>query len=337
MALSEFCRIKWEQARDLKRKGKYHEAESELQEALGESPGNLLLKSSLADLYVRHGRLIEARVVAEEVLAAEPRHAQALFVLGEVFFKENNLKEALDCFSHAFKKDSRPYITLRIARTLREMGRYEDALEELDAVLITHRENLAFLKEKALILNRMERFNEALEAYEMLRRLAPEDRFVQKEIFRLKGLGRPNDAVIKELSAVVNIPSRQDDAQLRGLLAKKLKDAGQVREAAAEYRTASQLASGGDLFFLKQEGFCHYRTQQYEQALECLCEAFRKDPTDFRVKTTLEKIYTTLGRLDELCGFLEDVSMLHPHNVKLMGTLKKVKKLLEGKKRSTDQ
>ena len=91
MGLSEFCRIKWERARDLKRKGKYQEAERELIDALEEEPAHLLLKSSLADLYVRQGKVVEARILTEEVLASDPSYPEALVVLGEIFFKEKNL------------------------------------------------------------------------------------------------------------------------------------------------------------------------------------------------------------------------------------------------------
>ncbi|MCK4729057.1 MAG: tetratricopeptide repeat protein, partial [Desulfobacterales bacterium] len=139
------------------------------------------------------------------------------------------------------------------------------------------------------------------------------------------------NTVVKELSAVVKIPSRKDDAQLHGYLGQKLKKTGQVQEAAAEYRTASQLAPD-NLYFLKQEGFCYYRLKDYSKALECLEEAFRKDPADFIVKGTLEKIYTTLGRLDDFLPLLEDTLQLHPHNVKLMGKIKKIRKALDAEK-----
>lgn len=328
MPLSQFCRIKWERARELKRKGKYHQAEEELKDALNEEPFNPLLKSSLADVYMRQAKPLEARILAEEVLTSDPGHPQALVVLGEVFLKEKNMDQALECFRQAFRKEPRPYVTLRIARTLRNMGRYAEALEELDSVLVSERGNRLFLKEKALTLNRMERWDEALEIYEKLRVLDPQDRFVVKEIFRLKGRSRSDEGVVKELSAVVRVPSRQDDAQLHGFLGQKLKHTGQVREAAAEYRTAAQLEPENP-YFLKQEGFCHYRLKNYSQALICLEEAFRKDPTDYIVKGTLEKIYATLGRLDDFLALLEDVLQRHPHNVKLMGTIKKIKKRLD--------
>jgi tetratricopeptide (TPR) repeat protein len=327
VTLGRFCQIKLARAKDLRRQGKLEEAERELLEALDEAPHHSLLKSSLANLYVRQGKLLEAKVLVEEVLAADPQCSQALVVQGEIAFKEKNFGEALQSFRHAWQLDPRPYLTLRIARTLREMERYNEALDTLDSSLVAHRENPSLLKEKAITLNRMRRWEEALELYEKLRILAPQDTFVQKEVLRLKGMYRSDQTVIKELQTVVNIPSRRDDAQIRGLLAQKLKKTGQVREAAAEYRTASQLQPDNP-YYLKQQGFCHYSLGEYTEALECLGQAFRKDPTDYYVKGTLEKIYASQERLDAFLVLLEEVHQSHPQNFKLLGTIKKLRKLL---------
>ena len=330
MALSRFCQIKWEQARALRREGRLAEAEKELIEALEEAPRHSLLRSSLANLYVRQGKLLEARVLVDEILTAEPHCVEALVVRGEIASKERRWPEALQDFEEARQMDPQPFLILRRCRTLREMSRYAEALEVLDSALVADRENVGLLKEKALVLNRMQRWEDALGLYEKIRLLTPEDSFVQKEILRLKGLSRAGDAVIKELRTTVGLSSRRDDAQLHGLLAQKLKEAGQVQEAAAEYRTASDLAPE-NVYFLKQQGFCHYNLQEYDQALECLGRAFRSDPADFYVKGALEKIYVNLGRPEDFLALLQDVRGLHPHQRKLMGWIKSAKKLLQAK------
>jgi tetratricopeptide (TPR) repeat protein len=270
---------------------------------------------------------LEAKHLVEEILAKQPQSAQAMVVRGEIAFKEKNYAEALQDFRHAAQFDPRPYLNVRIARTLRELNRYSEALDTLNTSLVAHRDEPRLLKEKALILNRLQRWDEATELYEKLRILNPQDRFVQKEILRLKALSRSDDQVIQELQTVVKIPSKGDNPQLHGLLAQKLKAAGQVREAAAEYRTASQMEPDNP-YFSKQQGFCHYKLGEYDEALECLTSAFRQDSTDFYVKGTLEKIYTSQGRLGEFLTFLEEVHLQHPHNVKLLGTIKKLKKRL---------
>lgn len=314
----------------LRRQGKLAEAERELLDALEEEPRQTLLRSSLANLYLRQGKLLEAQVLADDILKADPHCPEAMVVRGEIASKERRWSEALQDFDQAWRIHPQPYLVLRRARTLKEMGRYAEALKVLDSALVVERENVGLLKEKALVLNRMQRWEEALELYEKIRLLLPEDLFVAKEIIRLKGLSRSGDKVIKELQTTVGLSSWRDDAQLHGLLAQKLKEAGQVQEAAAEYRTASSLAPD-NVYFLKQQGFCQYNLKQFDQALDCLGRALRSDPADFYVLRALEKIYTALSRPEDFLALLEQVLSLHPHQRKLMGWIKKAKKLLQSK------
>lgn len=283
------------------------------------------LKASLADLYLRQGRLAEGRILAEEVLADDPQHPQALSVLGDLLSKQHSPKQALDCYRQASLRDSRPYLVLKIARALKEMRQFEEALQELEKVLVVKPENLSFLKEKAVILNRMKKFDQALEAFEKIKEISPGDSFVQKEILRLRSRSRPETQVLKELQVVVGMESQKDDAQMHGLLAQKLKGAGLVREAAAEYKTASALEPGNP-YFLKQQGFCHYRGGDYDEAIRCLEEAFRGDPSDYIVRKTLEKSYGAQGKMKRFLDLLEEVYRQHPDQRPLLGTIQRIRK-----------
>jgi tetratricopeptide (TPR) repeat protein len=118
---------------------------------------------------LRQGHLAEGRILAEEVLAHDPQHPQALSVLGDFFLKEPSPPQAWECFRQAFFRDPRPYLILKTARALKEMGNFAEALQELEKVLVVQRENFPFLKEKALILNRMKKFDQALDCYEKVK------------------------------------------------------------------------------------------------------------------------------------------------------------------------
>lgn len=325
MKLSRFSRIKWERARDLKKKEAFQEAEEELNEALEEQPEHPLLKASLAELYLRQDRLVEARILAEGILSSDPQYSQALYVQGEIFFKEDNFEEALQCFQQAQQKDQNQYLTLRVAKTLREMKRFEDALEILDSVLVKESDNLRFLKEKALLLNRMEQVDEALRIYEKVYELDPKDFFARKEVYRLKGLTQPDQKTIEELEKVVKLSSRKDDAQLHCLLGQKLKEAGRLKEALVEFQTARELAPES-LFFLKLEGFCLYQLKAYQEAIQALGQVFKKNPNEYIVRGTLKKMHVATGDIDGFISLLEDVIKEHPQNMKLVGILKGIKK-----------
>jgi len=333
MKLSDYCRIKWERAMDLKKKGAFQAAEKELMEGLDEQADHPLLRSSLAQLYLREGRMEEARILAESILSMDPQYPQALYIRGEVFLKEGKPDEAFQCFRQASQNDARPYLVLGMVRALRAMERYEEALEALDAALIGEPGNLRLEKEKAVILNRMDRREEALRLYEKIKEQDPDDAFVRKEIYRLRGLKHPDETMIRELEKVISLSSRKDDAQLHGFLGQKLKKVGKLEEAAAEFRKAGELEPD-NLYFFKQEGFCRYKLGDYPNAIRILGEAFRSDPNDFVVKSTLKRMYTKTDRIADFITLIEEMLKEHPHQVKLMGTLKGLKKEAHEKDRN---
>jgi len=314
--------------RSLKESRRYSEAEEEIRCELQKTPEQSFLKASLADLYLRQGRMIEARILVDEVLAQDPQHPEALSVLGDLFIKQRSPEKALDCYRQAFARDPRPYLILKTARAFKEMKLFDDALGELEKVLVVESKNLPFLKEKALILNRMKRFDQALETFERIKEMSPDDAFVQKEILRLRSRKRPETQVVKELQAVIGMESKKDDAQLHGLLAQRLKGAGMVKEAAVEYKRASNLEPHNP-YFLKQQGFCHYRQKEYDQAIHCLKEAFQKDPTDYVVRKTLEKSYEARGDIGAYLTLLEETLLHHPDQKSLLGTIRRIRKRLE--------
>jgi tetratricopeptide (TPR) repeat protein len=313
--------------RRLKEKGRLAEAEEEIQRELKKNPDQPFLKMSLADLCLRQDRLAQARILVEEVLSRDPQHPQALTVLGDLFLKQNSPKKALECFRQALAREPRDYLILRSARALKEMRHYAEAMEELDKVLVVKPKSFSFLKEKGLALNKMKRFDQALEAFEKAKEIYPGDSFVNAEILRLKSRERPGDQVVKEFQRVVSMDSKKDDPQMHGLLAEKLKEAGQVKEAAAEYRLASSL-DPRNLFFLKQEGFCHNRDKNYEEALRCLVEALRRDPADYVVRNTLEKIYSARGEMKKFLHLLEEILREHPDHKPTLGTIRRIRKRL---------
>lgn len=316
---------------DLAKKASRKEAERELKEALDEQPDHPLLLASLAHLYLKQDRVAEAKIMTESISARDPGNRRALFLQGEIFFRENFLEKALECFRQAARQDSSPYLIHGVAKTLRAMERYEEALEIVDTALMSDRESLRLLKEKAMILNRMGRWKESQTVYEKVKEVDPDDRFARKEIYRLRGMDRPEEKVIHELKRVIQLSPDKDDPQIVGLLAQKLKEAGKMKEAADEFYNAWQL-DPGNLFFLKQEGFCRYRLGEYHKAIDALARVFQENPDDYRIKSTLQKMYRATGNMDDFIELLEKILQTHPGKVKLIGILKGLKKQSNAKR-----
>jgi tetratricopeptide (TPR) repeat protein len=261
--------------------------------------------------------------------------APAFFIMGQIDALENNFTQALENFKQAAVKDDGVYIRVRIARILKKMGRCGEALEEIETILSTAGIDMLCLREKALILNQMDHREQALDIYEKILKLDPDDQFARKEIYRLKGLNRPNKQVIRELETVTKTASRKDDPQLRGLLAQKLKDSGQHEEAAREFLIALDLDPGNP-YFEKQAGYSLYNSGNHEAALRHLKEAFRKAPHDYRLRATLGKIFLETSDEESFAAFLESVHRENPANVKLVGIINKIRKQLDESKTEKD-
>ncbi|MGQ9693516.1 MAG: tetratricopeptide repeat protein [Thermodesulfobacteriota bacterium] len=327
MEREEYYLLKKDHLSHLLQNQQYKEAQEEMEKRLRLNPDQPALKITLADIYLKQGRLAPAKIILEEILATDPQNERALSLLGDVFLKEQKPQEALSCYRQAFLRTPREYFLLQAARALKKMNRYEEALGELDKVLVPKPQHLTFLKEKALILTRLKRYDQALVIYEKIKELTPADNFVQKEILRLRSQQKPKTQVLKDLQLVVGMESKKDDAQMHGLLAQKLKDAGLIREAIAEYKIAATLDPHNP-YFLKQQGFCHYRQKEYDLASQFLQEALRKDPTDIIVRKTLHKLFTTTGQLEKFLILLEGIVQEHPEQISLWGTIKSLRKKL---------
>lgn len=67
-----------------------------------------------------------------------------------------------------------------------------------------------------------------------------------------------------------------------------------------------------------------------ERYKEALSQIFRKDPDDYRVRATLKKLYIITHDLEGFVALLQEVINDHPQNVRLLGTLKGLKKQVYG-------
>lgn len=124
--------------RQLKAQGKFDEAAEKIRMGLKGIPEDLTLKTSLADLYQHQGRLSEGRILVEEVLARDPANPEALSVLGDLHLKGRAPEKALECYRQALRRDRKSYLILKTARALKELGRLDEALEELEIVLVVN-------------------------------------------------------------------------------------------------------------------------------------------------------------------------------------------------------
>ena len=123
------------------------------------------------------GRLAAARVILEQLLAAQPRDAIAKRLLAEVAARTGKLDEAERLLRQALEIDpSFADARVNLATVLQMQNRLADALDQLQRIDDSARERYGVGARRASVLGRLGRFDEAIVAYHQAFKRAPGDR-----------------------------------------------------------------------------------------------------------------------------------------------------------------
>jgi tetratricopeptide (TPR) repeat protein len=149
-----------------------------------------------------------------------------------------------------------------------------------------------------------ERFEEALAHFEQYLLDFPGDRGVRAEYARtLIAAGYPDRAI----PVLEELIEQRDDAELRLLLARTLRDVGRAEEAAAHY--AVLVAASPDDETLRLEwGKALAWLERYESAERVLLEALEGHPDSLPLRVELARVYYSMGRLEEADAILSSLS-----------------------------
>jgi tetratricopeptide (TPR) repeat protein len=311
-----------QQVAALKKSGAYPAALAELQAALERWPGEPSLLAGLASLYLRLGQDQEADQLADSILELHPQDTRALAVKGQVAAGRNDYATALTWWQAAFDLEPSPYLAARLAKACIHTGQLEKAVAFCRQQLIQDPEQLELRRQLALALEKLGDSAAAVQAYQEIIARDPEDAFAQARYVKLAA-GHAGAGVLNEVEAFLRVGQRARNPHLHGIRGNELYQQGRFAEAAAAYRQALELAPG-DPYFLAQLGFCYYRLQQDEEALDLLQQALTKKPADVHVRQTLMHLYRRLGRPGEGADFFRAVAASHPEARPLWGLAKKL-------------
>ncbi len=134
-----------------------------------------LLKTGLK--HFQSGRPAEAETCYRHVLNMHPAHADALHMLGLVFYQTKRPDAAVDLINQAIAENgpSTPIYLTNLGVVLVSQGKYENALEVYDRVLALKPDHSDAHRNRAIVLTRLNRFEEALVSYDKLVALKPDD------------------------------------------------------------------------------------------------------------------------------------------------------------------
>ena len=185
------------------------------------------------------GRLDEARALYEQVLAAEPRHAEALHLLGYLWFQKGDGARALDLIGRAIAlQPANPGYRYNRALILKETGRLEDAAADFREVARLQPSDADAWSDLGETLLSLGRPDDALAAWDRALALRPSPALDANRGVALRQLGRLDEALVAQDRALALGPADAEAWSNRGNV---LKDLGRLEEALASFDRALTL------------------------------------------------------------------------------------------------
>jgi predicted aspartyl protease/cytochrome c-type biogenesis protein CcmH/NrfG len=175
------------QAKKLKDKGEFAEAEKVLRRVIEVNPQEAEAKLNLAYVLVKQRQLLEAYNITIEVAEADPKNSYAFAVLGTALLTAGNFRDSRISLVNALRINKRESLAWASLGTLDFYeNRIFDGLENLRTAVYFEPDDADFIFTLAQIASRSEQYKEAAAAYERFLQISPLTDSDRRD--RIKGL-----------------------------------------------------------------------------------------------------------------------------------------------------
>jgi len=238
----------------------------------GANDGDALQRAMLA---LDGQRPQDAQRIAEALLQHDPRHAQALHVLGCALLMQGRAADAIAPLETAARELRNPETDTLLAIALRQAGRHQDALLRIKRATKRQPPYAAAFHELGAVLSSLERHDEAIEALRRGLEIAPmmPELSIQLGYVFLR-LSNFADAKLAFARALDISPAAAD--ALFGI-AKAHQKVGENEPAAGYFRRYLRIRPDDAAAWLDL-GHCLLQLGQCDAGYECLRTAARGDP-----------------------------------------------------------
>jgi tetratricopeptide (TPR) repeat protein len=258
----------------------------------------------------RRGRLAEAKRIARRILADEPRHAQALHLLGVALSQQGNHTEGLRFIDAAMQ------IEVQSASIHNSRGNVLVALQQLDEAVASYDQAIALKSDfaepfcnRGAALQELKRFDEALASYDKAIALNPDyaEAFCNRGL-ALQELKRFDEALASYDKAIALNPDYAQAFYNRGLGFQRLK---RFDEALMNYDKAIALKSDF-AEALCNRGSVLEELKRLEEALASYDQAIALKPNVAEAFYSRGIVLHELKRFDEALASYDQAIALKP-------------------------
>ena len=296
----------------LRSAGRDDDALSQVNQILLEQPARMDALRLMAIINFRLDNLDVARADFEDVLASGHYTMDALYYLGRIADRRSDHEQAVRLYSQVKRGSNALNSQRRVSAILAQQGKTDEALEHLRQF---GADNPSFaidmVAAEARVLSSLDRYPEALEAYERVIDYRPDDEgaALGKAELLLR-MGRVDDAIKEYRQALKRWP---DSAMSLNALGYTLADRTEEYAEAEKLIKKALKLDPDSAAIIDSYGWVLFRLGENERALEELQRAYAilKDP---EVASHIIQVLAKLDKQDEALKVLEEAELLSPDN-----------------------
>jgi len=294
-----------EHALELKRSGRLDEAVIAIEGVLARSPSNPVALAHLAEVQLRRRRLADAADALERAEALAGTTAFTARVRGDLRYRERKWREAARCYADAeVLGDKGTWSLVQLARChfrLNELDAARGAASR--AIERNDGESSAWVALGEIAL-REGREDDAVTMFERAYERAPADEFAYAKLIEARVLRLAPEDREREVEVLLRSQDK-GNRHLLGVLAKLRSQEGDAHGAAEAWGASRKLH--GDLFSRKMEAYALNKAGEIEQAAALMRACLLEDPEDVVLFQNFVRIQRKRGALDELRSTLEEL------------------------------
>lgn len=316
-------RAELERALELKRSGRLDEAVIALEALLAEEPRNAYALAHLAHIQLRRRRPADALAELEKAEAAGGVTSFTARVRGDALYRLGHHREAAAAYEEADALGDRDAWTLaQLARCRLRVNDLDGAREAATRALERDRDAAPGWVVLGEIATRAGDAAEAEERFRRAHELAPDDQYAYARLVEARLLQLEPEERGRELEVLLRSSGRENRF-LGAVLARLRSQLGDEAGAAAAWRRSRR--SGGDRFARAQEGYALRRAGRLDEAAVLLREVLLEDPADVILFRTYISLQHQRGELDELRQTLQELlPVAGPRKGAVYGELRKL-------------
>ena len=300
---------------------RFDEARDEFLRLSADDPDNEDVSYALALLLLQTNHLEQAEEQFRKLVGSVQRRYAAYYYLGQIAENRDDVEQALAAYRHVDRGDHRLNANLRIAVLLSEVDRVAEARAHLHGLRGGNlREAIRIYRAEAEILMRLERFEEAMEVYDLSLNEFPQDTDL---LYARAMLAEKLDRIALLERDLTNILSREpNNADALNALGYTLADrTDRLDEAYVLIKRAFDLKPD-DHYVVDSLGWVLYRMGRHQEAVAQLRRAMEINP-DPEIAAHLGEVLWAMGNRDEARTVWETALQTTPDDKRLLDVKKR--------------